>query len=268
MIDFIIYSDILLYQTKLKKIILDYMENKKINYNLLINKDSFTTNNHIYIIDLEYINSFNYIKKIKDKNSLIICFTYNLNNRNFLIQHHIKVDKIISKRKINYQKEFVCIFDQYLKNNQNKQKYMEYKDYKIPLDEIDSINILNDNLLISATNNLNQKYICNFDTTFNMVKNQLNENFQILNNYYVIQKKDKIKRKTKIYSHQLKTKIINLYNNGTPIKTLSELYEPSYTTIYNWIKINQYNNKLKDMEMKVKKYDSISKIVNDEVKND
>lgn len=268
MIDFVIYSNILLYQAKLEQIIFNYMKNKKINYNIIINKNISTNNLKIYIIDLEDRKNLNYIKKISNENTLIIYFTYDLSNKNILIQRHLKVDRIISKKLINYQEQFINIFDEFLNCKYIEQQQLEYKNYKIPLDEIDSINILSNSLIIKATNNLKQSYTCNVDTTLDNIRNQLNDKFQIVNNYYIVKNNLKVNRKHKIYSEKLKEKIIKLYNDGESIKSLSELYEPSYTTIYNWIKIDKYENRLKTMEIKTKKYDKISKIVNDEVGHD
>ena len=59
----------------------------------------------------------------------------------------------------------------------------------------------------------------------------------------------------KPYKNETKEKIIKLYNKGYKVSKLSKKYSISKSTIYNWIKMSKLN-------IKIKKYDAIEKIVN------
>lgn len=269
MIHFVIYEDVLQYKIKINQII-NSLNNIKyeihdIKDKLNINK----TDTYIFIIDLERENSLEYIEEINNK--------YNSNFYIIILSSHMSLSYNLLKRKLMIF-DVICKFydfEEKLKKDLNfilkrsiKDNISLYKDkIEIPKNEIDHITILKDKIIIKGTNINGEKYTYIIDDETNTIKDDINKHFICPNmEYTLFFKRNKFhlnvnlkisKNNTyvKPYKNEIKEEIIKLYNKGYKVSKLSKNYSISKSTIYNWIKMEKIN-------IKIKKYDAIEKIVN------
>lgn len=187
MINFFICSDNLLYRTKVEDIINKYMKKEKISYSISNKIDSNIESKKIYIIDLEVSNIIDIVDNIKKENN-IIYLTHDLKKQNLLKRRGIEIKYIINKNDdynslmikyikyiiidIDYQKEEII-------SNSNGINYI------IPYEEIDEVILINNKAIIKATNNLNEKYICEIEIIDNNFRKKLIKDFINIGDYYI-----------------------------------------------------------------------------------
>lgn len=269
MVHFVIYEDVLQYKVKINQLI-----NKLDNINYEIHDETYKINfkesdAYIFIIDLEKENATEYIRKINsnyNSNFFILILTNQMNLAYHLLARELMIFDILHKfdnfeKKLQEDINFII--------NKVFKKKLSISDYKvkIPKDEIEQITILKDKIIIKCINIKNEGYTYIIDDKYNKIKNDIKKHF-IYNNdnctlYFkrnefhlnVNLKISKNNKYVKPYNNETKEEILSLYNKGYKVSELSRKHAISKTTIYNWIKISKMN-------IKIRKYEKIEKIVN------
>lgn len=274
MVRFIFYEDILIYKTKIIKVINRLMNHTNFEIIEIIDNDFKPQNNDIliYIVDLEKKNSTKFIERIQQNpanKTYIICLTQRWEKVHILFQHHFLIYDVIQKYK-DYESKIQKSIEQIISYNQKNKKLINFhkEQIQIPENEIKELIILRDKIILKGRNIKKENYTYIVDGNFSDIKEQVVKNFSCKNDNNIIFFKDNnfnlninleiTTKKTyvKPYQKEKQKEILSLYKKGFKVKKLSKTYSISTTTIYNWIK----NDKILTLINKAQKYDKIVQI--------
>ena len=271
MIHFVIYEDILLYKIKIENVINKF---KKYKYDISYNNydKSNTLDIFIFIINLNLDKSIDLLRKISSLNNnnyYIICISTFSELQIKIFKERLLLFDFISKITSNFDDKLYK--DIKLIINRSKTKHNEYRQFDknilIPKNEIKQIIMFKDKTIINCANDKKNTYSYIVDSNNKYLKNEvahlfnsktIDSIFYFKNNMFnmnINYKKQSIH--VKPYDNIIKEKILKLYNSGKSVSYLSNNYNISKSTIYNWIKE-------KNVLSTIEKYNKIERIVNND----
>ncbi len=274
MIKFYVITDDLLYKNQVENIISDCLN--KDNYDLKMNIDDIDDINidnsyNIYIFDLESNQRLEDIQQIYRKhkpNGLILLTSKktDFDIRSYGLSNYVLIDKE-DNYKLKLEKSIISLIENN-NNSNNIEINSDNEHLTLTLEEIISIDTKDDKTVINCIKKNGQEY--DYSIIFNPKKTDgikeitLNSKYIVKKIYYsndqIIVYSESISHK--VYSNDLKNKIIASYLKGISVKYLSKKYNINSQTVYSWIKNYKIKNKIIQLETNNKKYNEIEKIVN------
>ncbi len=271
MIKFYVITDDLLYKNQVENIISDCLN--KDNYDLKMNIDDIDDINidNIYIFDLESNQRLEDIQQVYRKhkpNGLILLTSKktDFDIRSYGLSNYVLIDKE-DNYKLKLEKSIISLIENN-NNSNNIEINSDNEHLTLTLEEIISIDTKDDKTVINCIKKNGQEY--DYSIIFNPKKTDgikeitLNSKYIVKKIYYsndqIIVYSESISHK--VYSNDLKNKIIASYLKGISVKYLSKKYNINSQTVYSWIKNYKIKNKIIQLETNNKKYNEIEKIVN------